>query len=136
MKSASATDSQRLHQLLATVRRVVLASVVLDVESVRLVRYDLGLVIPPLYLLQDKYMLSQVAHSYQNCTGSEYNAFAVVEFALKSNLQVFKDCHNLLQWEMQFNQLWLLECTIFDGLVMDINPVNRVVYLIVVSVLL
>ena len=64
----SASSSQRLHQLLAIVRRTILASVVLDAESVRLVRYDLGLVVPPTYSLKDSYVLSQMAHSYQTKT--------------------------------------------------------------------
>ena len=61
----SASNSQRLHQLFAIVRRTILASVVLDAESVRLVRYDLGLVLPPTYFLNDNYVLSQIAHNYQ-----------------------------------------------------------------------
>ena len=52
---------------------MVLASVVLDAESVRLVRYDLGMVVPPVYFLKDNYVLSQIAHNYQNKTERKYS---------------------------------------------------------------
>ena len=71
MRRLTASNSQRLYQLLAIARRVILASVVLDAESVRLVRYDLGLVMPPIYMLKDSFVLSQVAHAYQKRTESK-----------------------------------------------------------------
>ena len=68
MHHPNSEESLRMHQCVSTIRRVCMASVVLPTDCILLNRYDAGLVLPPTYVMEDCFCMSQVEVTFQRLT--------------------------------------------------------------------
>ena len=68
MHNPDPDESLKMYQCFSTIRRVIMASVMLPSDCILLNRYDLGLVLPPTFLMEDCFNVSQIEVTFQRLT--------------------------------------------------------------------
>ena len=65
------TTSLKMHSCFSTIRRVTMACIMLPSDCILLNRYDAGFVLPPIYLTESGFHVSQLEVSFQRLTERE-----------------------------------------------------------------